>query len=185
LNHMLFVMLWTGCIDLQVSLLHQVFVGRNFSTRLKIDLIFKLLHGLILNLDERVMILLQAVLILIKLFFILIKLNLSSLKLLAHFLFLFLKLRMLLHKWLGLLKLITLLLLLFVGETHQLIVKHMVTLGILIIGNNCELIEILLNSWFEFLLEFGDGFFADGVGIDNLVSELDFRSNSSKVIGWY
>jgi len=35
------------------------------------------------------------------------------------------------------------------------------------------------------LLEFGDGFFADGVGIDNLVSELDFRSNSSKVIGWY
>ena len=182
-NKMLLVMLWPGGIDLQVSLLHQVFIGCDLSARLHVHLVLQFLQGLVFDLDKRVMILLKTVLVLVKLFFVLIKLLLGIFELLAHFLFLLLELRVLLHKWFGLLKLLTLLLLLLIRETDKLIVEHVVALGILVVCNDCELVEILLDSWLKFLLQLGHGLLSNSVGINDLISELDLGSNG-KVTWW-
>lgn len=120
------------------------------------------------------MILLQTVLILIELFPILVKLLLRGLELPTHLLFLFLKVRMFLIDGLGLLECLPLLPLLSIRQSHELVVVDVTSTRVLVVGNDSQLVQVLLHSRLQLLLQLLDGLLPSTLRIQNLIVHVHF-----------
>lgn len=117
-------------------------------------MLLEVLLGLLSDLYEAVVVLLKVGFVLVELFLVLSELLLSFLELLVHLGLLLLQVGLLVVELISLLPLVSGSPLLAVAEAHKLVVVDLLATGILVVGEERELFEVLLDSGLDLSLEF-------------------------------
>jgi len=160
-------------LKLEIDLLLESIRNLEFSGLLDGHLIVKRLFVIFLDLNISVMVLLKSFLGLGKLFLVLKKCLLILIDSFIHFFFLLLELGSLIVHFISLVKSKRLLFLLSLRESDKLIVISVFSTGILVVGDNSKLVELLLDLGLKLSLKFLNSLVAHLLGVEDRLIKVD------------